>query len=485
MGKDMKNILEVVLLLVFFLFSVSLCRAESKVMNLSLEKKGDFTYLTIYADNAFEFSHSAEPPKEGKPGRLIIDCYDVTHQLSRNNFRELPSRTITAIRTSQYQEVPQKVTRIVLDLKKPVVYKVVPEEEKNKIIVAISTPNDEAFPLWSTNSPKMAVTPPILEEAKSPEYSEIPAENVPQLVEKSQTGPKSNLTVKTTAEEKPKETKKTESLKNVESKKTAVESQSTIEEKPKLTEAKKIVEQENLSKAEKPKEIALPKVKEEKLPYEPKVKAEKPKTTTEEKKINKAEFSFSEKKTATPVAAQPKSKATPVEKPTPKIEEIVVAAPKEKTLTTSAPVKKEKVEEPEEEIPAAEMKADTTDTLVQEGKVKLGTIPQRRVLTYERDGRRDPFVPLTQRISFEFGEAPVPNVENLQLVGVLEDDSGIRALLEDDQGYGYIMMVGDKVKNGQVVLVAKDKIIFQIEEYGWMRTVTLELSTEKEVREKT
>jgi hypothetical protein len=484
MGKDKKNILEVILLLVFFLFSVSLCRAESKVINLSLEKKGDFTYLTIYADSAFEFSHSVEPPKEGKPDRLIIDCYNVTHQLSRNNFKELPSKTITAIRTSQYQEVPQKVTRIVLDLKKPVVYKVVPEEEKNKITIAISTPNDEAFSLWSTNSPRIAVTPMMIEEAKSPEYSEIPVENVPQIAQKTQSGPKSDLTTKTISEEKPKETKKTELLKNVESRKTAVESQSTIEEKPKPTEAEKIVEQKNLAKAEKPREIALPKIKEEKLSYEQKVKAEKPKTT-EEKKINKAEISFSERKTATPVAAQPKSKTANIEKPTPKIEGKAVPAPEEKTPTTSVPVKREKVEEPEEEIPTAEMSADTTDTLVQEGKVKLGTIPQRKVLSYESDGRRDPFVPLTTKVSFEFGETPIPNVENLQMVGVLEDDSGIRALLEDDQGYGYIMMVGDKVKNGQVVLVAKDKIIFQIKEYGWIRTVTLELSTEKEVRKKT
>ena len=484
MGKDKKNILEVVLLLVFFLFSVSLSRAESKVMNLSLEKRGDFTYLTIYADSAFEFSHSVEPPKEGRPNRLIIDCYNVTHQLSRNNFKELPSKTITAIRTSQYQEVPQKITRVVLDLKKPVVYKLVPEEGKNKITIAISTPEDEAFSLWSTNSPKMAVTPPILEETKSKEYSEISSENIPPALDKTETGLKSNLAVKTPSEEKPKETKKTESFISTESKKTAVESKSLIEEKSKLTEAKKIVEQENLAKAEKPKEMALPKIKEEKLSYEPKVIAEKPKTT-EEKKINKAEISFSEKKTATPVTAQPKSKTTAIEKPTPKIEEKVVPAPKEKTLTTSAPVKKEKFEEPEEQIPATEMAADTTDTLVQEGKVKLGTIPQRKVLTYESDGRRDPFVPLTEKISFEFGEAPIPNVENLQLVGILEDDSGIRALLEDEQGYGYIMMVGDKVKNGQVILVAKDKIVFQIEEYGWMRTVTLELSTEKEVRKKT
>jgi hypothetical protein len=34
------------------------------------------------------------------------------------------------------------------------------------------------------------------------------------------------------------------------------------------------------------------------------------------------------------------------------------------------------------------------------------------------------------------------------------------------------------VKNGYVINVFKNKIFFQIEEYGWSRTISLELSPE-------
>jgi Tfp pilus assembly protein PilP len=69
-------------------------------------------------------------------------------------------------------------------------------------------------------------------------------------------------------------------------------------------------------------------------------------------------------------------------------------------------------------------------------------------------------------------------VENLKLVGTLEDGSGYKALLEDDKGFGYLLRSGDRVKNGYVVNVLENKIFFQIEEYGWSRVISLELPPE-------
>jgi len=69
----------------------------------------------------------------------------------------------------------------------------------------------------------------------------------------------------------------------------------------------------------------------------------------------------------------------------------------------------------------------------------------------------------------------LPVLENLKLVGILEDIDGNRALLEDSEGNGYILMPNDKVKNGYLVSVTKNKAIFQVTEYGWTRTVALEL----------
>ncbi|MFQ6033186.1 MAG: hypothetical protein ACE5K2_09730, partial [Candidatus Zixiibacteriota bacterium] len=110
-----------------------------------------------------------------------------------------------------------------------------------------------------------------------------------------------------------------------------------------------------------------------------------------------------------------------------------------------------------------------------EGTV-LEVVPQRKIIHYHGEGERDPFVPLTERISTEIGEIPLPAFESLKLVGILKDEAGNRALLEDERGYGYIMKNGDKIKNGYVISVEDDKVIFQIQEYGWSKTMALELS---------
>jgi Tfp pilus assembly protein PilP len=109
---------------------------------------------------------------------------------------------------------------------------------------------------------------------------------------------------------------------------------------------------------------------------------------------------------------------------------------------------------------------------------ELEAVFQRKVIYYQGEDRRDPFAPLTERISTDFGKIPLPMFESLKLVGVLKDEEGNRALLEDEKGYGYILKSGDKIKNGYVVSVEDNKVIFQIEEYGWSRTIALELSTE-------
>ncbi len=109
----------------------------------------------------------------------------------------------------------------------------------------------------------------------------------------------------------------------------------------------------------------------------------------------------------------------------------------------------------------------------------IEAVYKRKVVTYSSDGRKDPFTPVGEKINVEFGEAPQPSYESLRLVGILKDASGNMALMEDGEGYGYIMRLGDKVKNGEVIYVGDDRVLFQITEYGWSKTVAIELSKEK------
>jgi hypothetical protein len=112
----------------------------------------------------------------------------------------------------------------------------------------------------------------------------------------------------------------------------------------------------------------------------------------------------------------------------------------------------------------------------QQGEVDV--VPKRRKVQYDPGTRRDPFAPLTDKRDMTFGLAPLPLFENLKLVGILKDEQGNRALLEDEIGFGYILMAGDRIRNGYVISVEEDKATFHVEEYGGFQIMVLELNTE-------
>lgn len=375
----------------FMLFAILSSKgwAECMVKNLSLEKKGDYTYFSIHTNGDFEFTHFIEPPKKSKPERIVIDLFDALHKLPKKGFYNLPEGVIKDIRTSQFQVTPKKITRIVLDLKKPVIYKV-EEKDKGKVTFAIFSSDDKPFKIWTCE-------PSEFELSKKEETKAEVSSSRSELKEKI-------------------------ALKTSEVKITSEKQTISLEKAKKISEEKSEAKEKKLTQPVNPNLVVLPFWEKEKSISEIK---------SGEKKIEKK-----------PVVSE------------------------SDTTTKSIP----KTAGPDTFL--------VIETLVkQKEKIKLDTIPKRKVLTYSSFGRKDPFVPLTEKISFEFGEAPLPNVESLKLVGVLEDKSGLKALLEDDQGYGYILEQGDRVKNGYVLKVFKDKIVFEITEYGWSRTVSLELST--------
>ena len=48
-------------------------------------------------------------------------------------------------------------------------------------------------------------------------------------------------------------------------------------------------------------------------------------------------------------------------------------------------------------------------------------------------------------------------------------------IFRQPDGFGFILKSGDKVRNGYVLRVETDRVYFQIFEYGWSRTVALQL----------
>jgi hypothetical protein len=120
------------------------------------------------------------------------------------------------------------------------------------------------------------------------------------------------------------------------------------------------------------------------------------------------------------------------------------------------------------------------------GPTKLkGTLvaefPGRLVIKYKSDALRDPFETLINdaRTYNDIMQKRIPDVEGLRLVGILEGGDGEnRALFEDKDDYGYILSSGDKVQKGYVLRVESDRVYFQIFEYGWSRTVALNIEEE-------
>jgi hypothetical protein len=111
----------------------------------------------------------------------------------------------------------------------------------------------------------------------------------------------------------------------------------------------------------------------------------------------------------------------------------------------------------------------------------VAEFPQRMVIQYKGKSGRDPFETLVdQEKQYNTPvEKRIPNVEGLSLVGVIETGWGDnRALFEDRSGNGYIMQSGDKVQKGYVLRVEKDRVYFQLFEYGWSRTVSITIEDE-------
>lgn len=157
-----------------------------------------------------------------------------------------------------------------------------------------------------------------------------------------------------------------------------------------------------------------------------------------------------------------------------KANEILVKIPVSKDETefavwhakTAAPVKS-----PKKTTVAKKKKTSTKKT---SSGTKIDYSPKRKTVSYRTGKYRDPFMPLVGGVMGHMS-ASLPVLENLTLVGILEDIDGNRALLEDSDGSGYMLLPGDKIKSGYVVSVTKSRAIFQITEYGWTRTVALEL----------
>lgn len=97
---------------------------------------------------------------------------------------------------------------------------------------------------------------------------------------------------------------------------------------------------------------------------------------------------------------------------------------------------------------------------------------------YKAFNRRDPFQSLVAG-EFEEKEFELVDIYSVRLVGVLSGGMEKFAMLEDNNGFGYILRAGDPVRHGSVVSVGDRSLVARVTMYGQTSSVTLRLEGAK------
>lgn len=94
---------------------------------------------------------------------------------------------------------------------------------------------------------------------------------------------------------------------------------------------------------------------------------------------------------------------------------------------------------------------------------------------YQSYGKTDPFKILVAGDYQVATAADVVDMNSAKLVGVMWGQDDRFALVEDGDGFGYILRVGDRVRNGRVVSIRKNSLTARVTLYGITNQVVLKL----------
>jgi hypothetical protein len=97
---------------------------------------------------------------------------------------------------------------------------------------------------------------------------------------------------------------------------------------------------------------------------------------------------------------------------------------------------------------------------------------------YKAFNRRDPFQSLIIG-EFEESEFDLVDIYSVKLVGVLSGGMEKFAMLEDNNGYSYILQAGDPIRHGRIVSVGARTLVARVTMYGQTNSVTLQLEGEE------
>jgi hypothetical protein len=98
---------------------------------------------------------------------------------------------------------------------------------------------------------------------------------------------------------------------------------------------------------------------------------------------------------------------------------------------------------------------------------------EKKAVQYSSFGRRDPFIPLKET-HFKDNEV---DIDQMKLVGIIWDERDPLAILEHRQetGISIAVRMGDNISNGKVSQITRREVVFEISEYGVVRSYTMRL----------
>lgn len=521
----MKKVLTIII--ASLLLSTGIASA-ARVTGVTISHDEAFTIASIEVEGDVRYTHQTEIAKDGKPFRIIVDIPMSTHEMDGNKFINLPECKVVGIRSSQYAVDPENIVRVVFDMKAETAYRIDADNKSVKIYVYDA--DAVHFPVWSTlevvngedtSIPLAASVEPAIAEStntipSTPESGD-PAGIIAAINMALDEDRKLSLESKTTP---PIQTLETTSAIVKPEPATAIEKPESVSNPPmtEITVAKPTFLTEEfapvISSEPTPEQIADSSTQKTAAQILEEINLEtalsmgentiEQSPAVEPEQIGPAFNMPAESTTSTltadlaiPIA---ESTATKIEAPVlepssvePAVTEQVSTVPQEtikKSALPTSPIKTEHgkladggvetgtIAAPEaDDQSTARFRRDPATSRKIKGTL-VAEFPTRLVIKYKGKAYRDPFETLINdsKVQNNPMEQRVPNVEGLRLVGILEAyETDNSALFEDKDGYGYILKAGDKVQKGYVLRVDEDKVYFQIFEYGWSRTVALDM----------
>ncbi len=599
--------------MLFLLLPITGAWGATPVSNLILRGQEGFTELLVPGAARLLCDHSSQEPSDKHPFRIVLDFCDAEHALGQQSFDALPATVISRIRTSQYTESPQKVVRVVLDLRKSATYTV--NAQQNDLLIKVVDPNRASFTAWEANhgSATLATAPaattpskPVTPAAKTekPAVSTTPNQTVATTTApaKTVTTPKTAPSTSVAAApskpaapmtvETPKPAAKTEPVvataqtaatKPVQVQPPAKPAKSFATEEPATapaefagtTPAKPTTETKaastsfdnptpkdpytfNQTEPSKPltatttaptvmtgttdqtpstSGYVVPKIplvlapeylfgdaqeaatgttaESEKVPVSqvsmtpigPKSPSEAGSTTTASTEEDESSPALAS--TTTLPLATKKGTVRPGDTLASNSQETLFERLRTKFFSEQTPPRPyQSIELPAtgavigDSTAVAAYGPPTPPTMlsreellarVREAAASAGlsggrvsgegdlvasaSLSMRENVIYDDMGRRDPFAPLVKGLHSGFVSNELPSVENLRLVGVLRDDRESLALFENQEGYGYVLRLGDKVENGTVAAIEENRVLFRVQDFGWTHLVALQLTS--------